>query len=175
MKKDTKTICYGGLCLALIWLLPFVTFGVPEVANKFSPMHYPAFLCGFICGPIWGALVGFIGPITRSLLFGRPPMLQKAIPMAFELASYAAVSGILFKRLPKKKSSIYKALICAMIIGRLIWAPVKYFMMNKVVGTLFTLPMLLADGVLNAWVGIIAQIILIPIIVMALEKSKIIK
>ena len=81
------------------------------------PMHIPVLLCGFICGWPWGLLVGLFAPILRSVTLGMPPLFPTAVCMAFELAAYGAVAGILYKTLPKKKCFIYCALLGAMVIG----------------------------------------------------------
>lgn len=89
-----RKIVYSALFLALAMVLPFLTGQIPEIGAALSPMHIPAILCGFICGWPWGLAVGFISPILRSLIFGMPPMMPKAIGMAFEIATYGAVSGL---------------------------------------------------------------------------------
>ena len=48
--KLIKTMSYAAMCLALALILPFLTAQIPEIGQALSPMHIPAFLCGFICG-----------------------------------------------------------------------------------------------------------------------------
>ena len=136
------------------------------------PMHIPALLCGFLCGTPWGLAVGGVAPILRSLLFSRPPMFS-AIPMAFELAAYGAVAGILYRRLPRRKGRIYLSLILAMIAGRLVWGIVQVVMMG-LQGSAFTMEAFLAGAITTAIPGIILQLVLIPAVVAALEKAKMI-
>ena len=113
-----RKLTYSALFLALCLVLPFLTGQIPNIGSMLSPMHIPVLLCGMVCGWPWGLLVGFIAPIMRSLLFGMPPMFPTAISMAFELAAYGAISGILYKVLPKKPTYTYLSLIVAMIGGR---------------------------------------------------------
>jgi hypothetical protein len=59
----------------------------------------------FLCGWPWGLAIGFIAPPLRSVCCSAcPPLFPSAVAMAFELAAYGAVSGILYKALPKMKS-----------------------------------------------------------------------
>ncbi len=82
-------------CIRIV--LPFLTGQIPEIGSMLSPMHIPVLICGIICGWKYGILVGAITPILRSVIFHMPPMYPTAISMAFELATYGFVSGLLFK------------------------------------------------------------------------------
>jgi riboflavin transporter FmnP len=139
--------------------------------SMLCPMHIPALLCGFVCGWPWGLAVGFLSPLLRSLIFGMPPMFV-AIPMAFEMAVYGAAAGFLYRTLPKKLR-LYPSLLIAMVLGRLVWGGVR-FLMAGLQNTTFTLELFLAGAVLEAVPGIILQLFLIPIVVLALEKAKLI-
>ena len=169
---SVRKLTYAALCLALALVLPFLTGQIPEIGSMLCPMHIPALLCGFLCGGPWGLAVGGIAPILRSLLFSRPPMFS-AIPMAFELAAYGAVAGILYRCLPRHKGRIYLSLILAMIAGRLVWGVVQVVMMG-LQGSAFTMEAFLAGAITTAIPGIILQLVLIPAVVAALEKAKMI-
>lgn len=95
------------------------------------PMHIPVILCGFICGWQYGLLIGVMAPLLRSLTLGMPPIFPTAVAMAFELATYGAISGILYQVLPKKKPFIYVALLIAMIVGRLVWGACDFHMHER--------------------------------------------
>lgn len=175
MKKlSTKKIVYAGLFLALGLLLPFLTAQIPSLGNMMLPLHIPVLLVGFICGWPYGLIIGFILPLLRSMLFGMPPMFPTALAMAFELAVYGVVIGILYKVLPKKNISIYISLIISMICGRIVWGIVS-FALYGLAGSAFTWEIFMAGAFVNAIPGIIIQIIIIPIIVMALKKGRFIE
>ena len=170
MKKNhIMRLALSAMLLAIGLVLPFLTGQIPEVGSMLCPMHIPALLCGFFCGWPWGLMVGFIAPVLRSVTFGMPPMFPVAICMAFELAAYGAISGALYQKLPKKKSSIYIALLVAMVLGRVVWG-VAQFVCLGLTGSSFGLAAFWAGAVTSAIPGIIVQIILIPLLVMALEK-----
>ena len=167
--KELKKMVLAALFLALALVLPFLTGQIPEVGSMLCPMHIPALLCGFFCGWPWGVAVGVIAPVLRSVLFGMPPMFPVAICMSFELATYGAVSGWLYAKLPKKKISIYGALLSAMVVGRLVWGAAR-FVCTGLDASAFGISAFWAGAVATAIPGIIVQIILIPLLVMALEK-----
>lgn len=163
-----RKLTFSALYLAIALVLPFLTGQIPEIGATLCPMHIPALLCGFVCGWPWGMAVGFVSPLLRSLLFGMPTAYAAA--MAFELAVYGAVSGILYHVLPRRNWSVYAALVAAMVAGRLVWGAVR-FMMAGLQHTVFDLSLFLAGAVTNALPGMIAQIILIPVLVIAMERA----
>lgn len=167
--KQTKKLILSAMFLALGLVLPFFTGQIREIGNKLLPMHIPVLLCGFVCGPQYGLLVGFITPLLRSLLFSMPP-LPRAIGMAFELATYGAVTGLLYQKLPKSKARIYISLLIAMVAGRLVWGIVS-ILIYGIEGSAFTWQMFAGGAFLNAIPGIVVQIILIPVLMLALEKA----
>ena len=169
MKTNLKTLVMAALFLALALVLPFLTGQIPEIGSMLCPMHIPALLCGFFCGWPWGLAVGLIAPVLRSLLFSMPPMYPMAVCMAFELATYGAVSGFLYSKLPHKKSSIYVSLLTAMVAGRLVWGLARFLCSGLDVSA-FGLSAFWSGAVATAIPGIIVQILLIPVLVMALEK-----
>lgn len=174
MKKIVVNIALSGMFLALAFVLPFVTGQIPEIGKMLCPMHIPVLLCGFICGAPYGFVVGAIAPILRSFALGMPPILT-AVTMAFELAVYGLMAGFFYKALPKKKVNIYVSLLGAMIVGRIVegFASFCVYQMGFDVKP-FSLEVFWAGAVVNAIPGIIVQIILIPIVVMLLEKAKLI-
>ena len=97
-------------------------------------------------------------------------MFPTAVCMAFELATYGAASGILHKAFPKKRIYILWSLIVSMIAGRLVWGIAMYICMGINGGT-FGLAVFVAGAFVNAVPGIIAQIIIIPVLVAVLEKT----
>ena len=166
---NIKKLILAALFLAMALVLPFLTGQIPEIGSMLCPMHIPALLCGFFCGWPWGLMVGFVAPLLRSITFGMPPMFPVAICMAFELATYGAVAGALYQKLPKKKSSIYVALLVAMVAGRLVWGAAR-FVCSGLDASAFGFGAFWAGAITTAIPGIIVQIVLIPLLVMALEK-----
>lgn len=172
-KKRTLKFTYAALCLALALVLPFLTAQIPQIGSALSPMHIPVFLCGFLCGWPFGLAVGFIAPLLRSLLFGMPPLMPTALAMAFELAAYGFLSGILYKALPKKIPYIYVTLILAMIGGRVVWG-VAQLILAGLSGSEFLFSAFIAGAITNAIPGIILHIVLVPLIIMALKKARLV-
>lgn len=164
-------LALSAMFIALAYVMPFLTGQVPQIGGMLCPMHIPVILCGFICGGPWGLLVGFISPFLRSFTLGMPTLFPKAFAMAFELATYGFMSGLLYRTLPKKKVNIYLTLVLSMLSGRLVWGLVRFLCAGLDV-TKFGLSAFWAGAVANALPGIAVQIVLIPVIVMVMEKAK---
>ena len=166
-----RHLVYAAVCLALCMLLPFLTGQIPQIGSALSPMHIPVLLAGFLCGPWWAMAVGFVAPMLRHVWLGMPPLIT-AIAMSFELAAYGLFSGLLYRLLPKKTVNIYVSLIGAMILGRIVWG-IAMVVISGVTGSAFTWSAFMAGALLNAVPGIILHIVLIPILVMALKRAKV--
>ena len=167
---QVRRMTYSALCLALALVLPFLTGQIPQIGSALCPMHIPVLLCGFLCGWPWGLAVGFIAPLLRSVIFGMPVMIPGAVAMAFQLATYGAVAGFLYRKFPKKLPGIYVSLLIAMIAGRVVWG-IARLIMAGIVGNGFTFTMFISGAITTAIPGIIAQLVLIPAIVYAMEKA----
>ena len=169
-RNNTKKLTLSAMFLALAFILPFFTGQLKQIGSMLCPMHIPVLLCGFFCGAPWGALVGISAPILRSMILGMPIMFPSAVCMAFELAAYGLIVGLLHRKLPKKKSSVYISLFTAMVIGRMVWGIAMFTVMGFNAST-FGFAAFLSGAVTTAIPGIILQILLIPIIVITLESK----
>ncbi len=170
MKSNaTLKLTLSGLFLALGLALPFLTGQIPEIGSRLLPMHIPVLLCGFICGPRLGLAVGFLTPLLRSFIFTMPVLFPMATTMAFELAAYGFVAGFLYQVFPRKKIFVYISLILSMLAGRIIWGAANYVLLGFG-KTIFTWQIFAAGAFFNAIPGIIIQLLIIPVIVLAVER-----
>ena len=168
--RKTRNMVCAALCLALAYVLPFLTGQIPQIGAMLCPMHLPVLLCGFICGWPWGLAVGFIAPLLRSLTLGAPILFPRAVCMAFELATYGAVSGILYRLLPGKRGYLYVSLLVAMILGRVVWG-ISMLICLGIKGGQFGFAAFISGAVTGSIPGIIIQLILVPLIVAAVAKK----
>ena len=161
-----------ALCIALCVVLPMAFHSIQNAGSIFLPMHIPVLLCGLICGWSFGLLCGIAGPLVSSLVTGMPPMAY--LPgMMIELAVYGFTAGLVIQMVHTKKVyvDLYAALFAAMIAGRLaagiaralIFTPGKYSMAAWI-----------SSYFITGFPGIVIQIILLPNIVFALEKARLI-
>ena len=173
-KSPVRTLVTAAMMLALGLILPFFTGQIPQIGGMLCPMHLPVLLCGFLCGWKYGLVVGFVLPLLRSALFGAPP-LYTAIAMAFELAAYGFLSGFLYARSRWQcVVALYRCLIAAMVGGRVVWAAARVIL-SGVSGQAFTWQMFLSGALLTAIPGIVLQLVFIPAVMVALDRTGLVR
>ena len=169
--KNIKKLVLAAMFLAIGHVLPFFTGQIPQIGRMLLPMHIPVLLCGLVCGWQFGLAVGFVLPIMRSAIFGMPFMFPDAVSMAFELATYGCVIGFLFSRARWQcVVSLYRCMLVSMVCGRIVWGIVRMACMGLGADP-FTVKAFFAGAFLNAVPGIILQLIVVPAIMLALDKT----
>lgn len=166
LKRSAVTAISIALCI----VLPLAFHMIPQGGKIFLPMHIPVLLCGLICGAPYGFLCGLVGPVLSSVLTGMPPagMLPS---MTIELACYGLIAGIMihFVKTNKRFLNLYVSLITAMLAGRILNGLVNAFLFS--VGE-YSIKMWLTASFVTSLPGIVIQLAIIPAIVFALEKAK---
>ena len=174
IRKPIQNLVLSAMLLAVGIVLPFFTGQIPKVGSMLLPMHLPVLVCGLVCGWQYSGIVGFILPLFRYALFGMPPM-PNGLAMAFELASYGFIAGFLYSRSRWKCTlALYRSLIIAMLGGRIVWGMVR-ILMTGVAKEAFTWQMFLAGAFLNAAPGILLQLTFIPAVMLALQKTGVVR
>ena len=174
-RKYVLNLCLSAMFVAIGIVLPFVTGQIPQIGSMLLPMHLPVLLCGLICGWQYGAVVGFILPPLRYVLFGMPPIFPTGVSMAFEMAAYGLLVGLLYSRSKWKcVLSLYRSLILAMIGGRIVWGVVRVIC-SGVSGNPFTWKLFLSGAFLTAIPGIVLQLVFIPLVMIALDRTGAVK
>lgn len=168
--SPVRRLTFSALMLALACVLPFFTGQVPQIGAMLCPMHLPVLLTGFVCGCPWGLAVGAVAPLLRSLTLGMPPLFPTAVSMCAELAAYGAAAGLLYRRLPRRLGGIYGALLAAMVTGRLVWGAARWLCVGLGADA-FGMAAFWAGAVANALPGIVLQLVLIPPLVLLLERG----
>lgn len=174
-KQTTQNFVLAAMFMALGLVLPFLTGQIQQIGNMLLPMHLPVLVCGLICGWQYGAVVGFVLPLLRFVLFGMPPIYPMGVSMAFELAAYGFLVGWLYSHSRWQCIlSLYRCLLAAMVGGRLVWGAVRV-LLSGVAGQAFTWEMFLSGALLTAIPGIVLQLTLIPALMLALDRTGLVK
>lgn len=174
-RKPILNLTLSAMFMAIGMVLPFLTGQIKQIGSMLLPMHIPVFLCGLICGWQYGLIVGFVLPILRSMVFGMPILFPTGIAMAFELATYGAVIGWLYSHSRWQcVIALYRCMIVTMLAGRLVWGVVQVVLLG-ISGNSFTWKMFITGALLNAIPGIILQLILIPAIMVALNRTGLVR
>ncbi|MDE6596932.1 MAG: ECF transporter S component [Oscillospiraceae bacterium] len=174
-KNQLVNLTLSAMFLAIGLLLPLLTGQIKQIGNMLLPMHIPVLLCGLICGWQYGLGVGLVVPLLRSAIFGMPILFPTAVAMSFELATYGFVVGFLyFHSRWKCVVALYRCMIIAMLSGRIVWGIVQVCLLGLGENG-FTFSAFIAGAFLNAIPGIILQLILIPSIMIALNRTGLVR
>ena len=182
LRRHLLRLIVSACFLAIALVLPLLTGQIKQIGNMLCPMHLPVLMCGYLCGPVWGFVVGLCAPLLRFVIFGMPLIMPSGLGMAAELATYGLTVGLLryWLRPVAAKGragvvlSCYISLVTAMVTGRLVWGLARY-LLSGLSGSAFPLSAFWAGAVLNAIPGIVLQLILFPLAVPALSRLPVIR
>ncbi len=169
-KKYVWELVISALCVALGVVLPVAFHGIPNAGSILLPMHIPVLLCGLLCGPAYGLACGILTPLMSSLITTMPPMAM--LPsMICELAVYGFVAGllILLVRTGSQIANVYISLVGAMLVGRVVYGAVNALIFRA--GE-YSMQMWLTASFVTALPGIVIQLVLLPLVVLALRRAK---
>ncbi len=169
---NVKKMVTTALCLALCIVLPMAFHAIPNAGSVLSPMHIPVLLCGLSCGWLWGLLCGIFGPLLSSVITQMPPLAY--LPgMMLELAVYGLVTGVMMQLVHTKKFyvDLYLSLLTAMLLGRAASGVANALIFSA--GS-YSFGIWASAYFVQGIPGIIMHLVLIPSIVVALEKAKLI-
>lgn len=174
MKKmsPVKKSIITAVCIALCVVLPQAFHAIPNAGSIYCPMHIPVLLCGLICGWQYGLLCGIAGPLVSALITGMPP--AAVLPgMLVECAAYGALTGLMMQLVHTKKvyPDLYVSLLVAMLGGRIISGIAKALIFSA--GS-YSMTAWVTGSFVTSLPGIIVHLVLIPSIVYALMKAKLI-
>lgn len=171
--KQVKYLVMTALCVALGVVLPVTLHAIPNAGSILLPMHIPVLLCGLVCGPVYGLACGILAPLLSSLITGMPPMAM--LPsMICELAVYGLVAGILIRVIKTRYNiaNLYLSLLGAMLIGRVIYGALNSLIFRA--GE-YSLQLWLTGAFVTALPGIAIQLVLLPVLVLALQKARLVE
>ena len=173
MKKQStvKQLCLCALMIALCVIIPLF-FHAIGLGGAMSPMHLPVLLCGLLCGPWYGLACGLLGPLLCSLATGMPDGVR-LLCMLPELAAYGLASGLLMRLIHTKHTlaDIYLSMLPAMLLGRILAGLTKALvLLSSAKG--YSLALWASAYFVETLPGTVLQLVLLPILVLALMKAR---
>lgn len=171
--SSVKRITLCAVCIALCYVLP-IAFHAVGLGSILSPMHIPVLLCGLICGGGYGFLCGILGPVVSHLLGGMPPLLM-LVRMIPELCVYGLVGGIAMKyiRTGRNTADIYISLAVAMVAGRIVGG-IATAIFYTVTSGVYSIALWATSYFVESVPGIVAHLILVPVLVLTLQKARLV-
>lgn len=163
LKQVVTTIIAVAVAVGLPQLL-HVAGRVAGVDTKLGeillPMHIPVLLAGFIGGPIAGLVAGVISPLLSYALSGMPTQIMLPY-ILIEVVTYGFAAGV-FKN--ANMNVTLKVLACQ-VAGRIVRA-IAILICGTVASTVIW------NSVKVGAIGIVLQLILIPLILFRVEGKK---
>ena len=169
--SNVKKMVFTAACSALCLVLPMAFHAIPNAGQVILPMHIPVLLCGLVCGWPYGFICGLIGPLLSSLITGMPPAAM--LPsMMVECGVYGFTTGLLMKyvRTGKNVQDLYISLVSAMIAGRVAAGFAKAWIFTPGISPFAWVTTSLVTGI----PGILIQLVLMPLVVTALTRARLI-
>ena len=155
---NTKTLVIAALFIALSYIGSYI-----KVFGSIAFDSFPGFLAALVLGPVYGAIIGFLGHLFTALTSGFPLSVPLHMVIAVSMAITMLVFGYTYKALIKKASTA-STLILTGIIGIILNGPVSLaFSMlalsfiagiEAALGLLTLLPFLTIAAVINVVMSI---------------------
>ena len=170
-KTAWKAVVSAGIIVLAVVLPQIVHLAMGQPGGaKWLPMYLPVLLGGLLLGTRWALPVGLISPLVSYLVtsaLGSPMPAAERLPfMMVELAVFAAVSGLFSKKVAKNALWAVPAVIAAQIAGRAVFLGLVAVFQRYVSFSTAMIWSQLKAG----YPGMLAQIVLVPVIVWLLGK-----
>ena len=144
---------------------------IPNGGSILLPMHIPVLLCGLACGWFHGMACGAVGPLLSGILTGMPA--AALLPgMMVECGAYGLVTGLMMKyiRTGKMVTDLYISMVVAMVSGRVLSGFAKAWIFTPGLSPFAWVTTSLVTGI----PGIVLQLMLMPLIMNALSRARLI-
>ncbi len=170
--SHTKKIVFSAIMVSVGILLP-MAFHAFDAGSMFAPMHLPVLIAGFICGPLYGILVGLICPLLSFIMTGMPNAAY--LPnMMVELFFYGGCTGLFFRLIKTKYLilDIFISLIVSMLVGRIMGGFVAYMLFLGGRRDAYSWTAFFTSYFVTCWPAIVIQLVVVPTVVKVARKVR---
>ena len=169
-KIGYKTVVSAALIALAVALPQLVHVALGQSGGvQFLPMYLPVLLGGCLLGWKWALTVGILSPLVSfalTTLAGNPMPAAARLPfMMFELAVFAAVSGLFSGLIYKNGLWAFPAVIVAQIAGRAAFLGAIAIFRRVAPFT----PKMIWGQIVSGIPGLLIQAVAVPLIVIALR------
>ncbi len=171
--SHTKKTVFSAIMVSVGILLPLVFHAIPNAGAIFAPMHLPVLVAGFICGPLYGILVGLICPLLSFIMTGMPNAAY--LPnMMVELFFYGGCTGLFFRLIKTRflVLDIFLSLIVSLLIGRIMGGFVAYMLFLGGRRDSYSWTIFFTTYFVTCWPALIIQLATVPTVVGIARKVR---
>jgi hypothetical protein len=161
--SDRRLYAYVSLCVALAVSIPWACHTIhPGAGPTFLPLFFFVLLSGAFLGWRAGALVGLLTPLISYGLSGMP-VVQLLPSIISQATVYGLAAGLFYRHV---RCGLFISLVGANVAGRL----AAFFLMAQIADLDYATH-LAWSALQTGWPGIVLQLLLLPPIVIFLEKA----
>lgn len=168
MQNKTHQLILAGVFIALGLVLPMAFHMIGGAGPIFLPMHIPVLIGGFFLSPMSALSVGVITPLLSGLFTGMPPLFPMMPIMMLELGVYGLTISVIKN---KVSNNPYIILLVSMILGRIAAGFMVYLLSALFVTKLPSALVFMAAAVTKGVPGILLQLLIVPMVVIAVKRS----
>lgn len=169
---DARTYGIIAAFVVLSVATPWAFHQFQLAGATYLPMHFFIFIAALTCGWQAGAIVGLLTPFASYAVSGMP-VLNILPQIAIEVTVYGILAGLLRQKL---NLNVFWSLLGAMVGGRLALL-LAVFMVQFVTGNVYS-PLgpsatpyaAVWNTAALSWPGMLAQIVLIPVVLWAIGR-----
>lgn len=143
-------------------LLPYVLM--------FCPVLFFAILAGMLTTPVYGFLVGALAPFIAWALRGTPAFLPDVLAEMISCASAGVMAGICYQLFIFP----FGAAVASVLLSRIVLGVAKVILC-LILKMSYKFTDYLYEAMVSVWPGILACLILIPLLLMYLKKRGAVK
>jgi len=171
--SSVKRSVITAMLIATGIVLPMIFHLIPAgiAARSLLPMHIPIFIAGLVLGPFYGFFAGLVTPLLSSMTTGMPAPGLTVYRMMVELSVYGAASGFVMRYIRTRwpMVDLYISLIFAMVVGRIVAGLFSAVVLLG--GETFGMGVWVTGYFVTSAPGIVVQMVIIPTIIIQLEKA----
>lgn len=167
MTKRTELLTLSAMFMALAVLFPML-FHAVGAGSVFLPMFWPVLAAAFFLNLPFALTVGILSPIVSTMLTGMPPISPPILHIIIiELSVLAVVTNLLYRN---TSWGVFWPALIGLLLSRII-----LFLVVLIIAPLLGLPPQIFSTalVLQGIPGVVAMLIVIPIIVSRIKHAPI--
>ena len=165
IKESTLHFVLALIAFLLSVILLLLPRNILPYVEMFCPVLFFAILTGMLTSPVYGAFVGALAPLAAFALRGTPVFLPDVLANMISCAAAGVMAGICYQLFMFP----FGAAVAALLLSRIVLGVTKVILC-LILKMSYKFTDYLDEAMVSVWPGILACIVLIPLLLAALKK-----
>ena len=165
-KEPVLHIAVTVMFLMITVVLGLVPAPVARIAAMFLPVLFFVLLTSILCGPLYGAILGVLGPLLLGTIFPETEFLRAILPDCFFYGTAGLVTGILYSLLRTSVGSVAAGILAALLAFAF-----ARIVTGLVAGTGYYLSDFFREAVAHPSPGIVISAVSVPLLTVLFRKK----